>query len=127
LAYDKGNLYRELLNLASNRDEQIFSLEQLCAIHGISKKTFYNLFSKDSEESATIRECLMDNRVFIKRKLQKKWYESNNFTAQIALYKLLADEEERAILSDRPVIPAETRPVKIELSYDSNKLQHVKD
>ena len=57
----------------------------------ISKTTFYN---RKLDEVNDIKEALRLNRSKAKQKLKKDWYNSQNPTLQIALYKLLGTQEE---------------------------------
>jgi len=57
----------------------------------IAKVTLYN---HKLEESAAIQAALHENKVNIKSGLRKKWYDNQNPITQLALYKLVADEDE---------------------------------
>ena len=46
-----------------------------------------------------LKDILEKNAIIKKIQLLKKWEDSTNATLQIALYKLLANEEERKILT----------------------------
>jgi hypothetical protein len=65
----------------------------------LSAGTFYNTFPKDSEDYIAILDALENNRTGAKRFIRCKWRKSDNATALIALYKLLATEEERQRLN----------------------------
>ena len=45
-------------------------------------------------ELNTIKDAILKNRNDLKVGLRKKWYESENATTQIALYKLIGTESE---------------------------------
>jgi hypothetical protein len=46
-----------------------------------------------------IKSALEKNRVSMKSNMRKKWYKSDNPTLQVALMKLIANEDEAARLS----------------------------
>jgi len=46
-----------------------------------------------------LKDILEKNAILKKTQLLNKWSDSNNATLQIALFKLLANEEERKILT----------------------------
>jgi hypothetical protein len=60
--------------------------------------TFYKLFPKDGDDYLTIVDALEVNKTAVKYAIRKMWLDSNNPTTQIALYKLLATQEERDAL-----------------------------
>ncbi len=60
------------------------------------KTTFYKQKLNEVNE---IKDALEANKINIKNGLRAKWYNSDNATVQIALYKLTANEEERRLLS----------------------------
>ena len=51
----------------------------------------------------TIKEALAKNRVSTKKDLRNKWKESDNATVQVALYKLISDEDEFSRLSGQQI------------------------
>ena len=56
-----------------------------------SEKTFYN---HKLQELPSIKKALEDSRIQMKVKLRKNWADSKSPALQIALYRLLATEEE---------------------------------
>ena len=86
---------KDILTVIEN--ENIFDIETIFAYYkGMSKTTFY--FHK-LNESDSIKEALLNNKLTTKQDLKKKWFESENPTVQIALFKLIATDEERRNLS----------------------------
>ena len=86
-------------------------------------------YNKNNE----LKEVLENNRIATKVKLRNKWEDSNNATLNIALYKLLANDEERRILADKDKqvsneidIPKDIdnlSPEKIDEIYDKLRTQ----
>lgn len=71
-------------------------ISDVIAYYGITDKTLARaLGGCDSEEYKTMIAALEQNRTTTKRDLRKKWFEGNNPTTDIALYRLLATPEER--------------------------------
>ena len=89
--------YKQLALKAIEAQNLVFIDECPTAI-GIHKSTFYLHKLNESDE---IKEALRKNRVEIKRKLRGKWYDSENATTQIALYKLIADDDEAEKLNGK--------------------------
>jgi hypothetical protein len=63
-----------------------------------SRRTAYNYNLQEDED---IQQALNQNRIITKSLLRKNWLYHGNATAQIALYKLIATDEERAILNNK--------------------------
>ena len=56
-----------------------------------SKQTFYD---HHLDKVDAIKAAIEKNRTDLKIGLRKKWYESDNATTQIALYKLIGTDDE---------------------------------
>ena len=93
---DKEKLEQQALEAISKHN--IVFINELCSYLAVARSTFYEL---GLDKSDTIKENLEANRISLKAGLRAKWYNGNNPTAQIALYKLLADESEKNSLNDK--------------------------
>jgi hypothetical protein len=69
----------------------VFQEQILCFVPW-SREVLYNHVLNDKND--TIKRALEQNRVRRKLEIQKKWYNSDNPTLQVAFYKLMASEEE---------------------------------
>lgn len=98
MAYKKSELYDAAIKAA--KEEKLHWIEEVISHIACSKFTFYNFFPVDSDEYNKIKEILEDNRIDIKARLKRKWYESDSAPLQIALMKLLGTDEERKKLSN---------------------------
>lgn len=85
------------------KNQLIIYVADVAAKMGISRNCLYEHYPKGSEELTQIEQALQRNKSAIKVALRKKWVVGNNPTTDIALYKLCADEEERAALDTRNV------------------------
>jgi len=112
---DKKQIYEKALKEV-DKNKLIF-IEDLIAYLGISKPTFYSYFKVGSNEFNSIKELIDKNKINIKVGLRSKWYKSENTTAQIALYKLCANEEELERLNNKEKVAAEEMP-KIEIKLN---------
>ena len=65
----------------------------------ISKTTFYEYFTPDSNETNILKELLEQQRVTLKVGMRSKWYKSDNPTLQVSLMKLICTDYERKKLS----------------------------
>ena len=70
------------------------SQSRYLAMCGISKDAFYRKFPVGSDDYDELREMLDENKIALKVGLRKKWFESDNATTQMALYKLCSTEIE---------------------------------
>ena len=98
MAYKKSELFEAAKKAA--KEKNLHWIEEVIAYIACSKFTFYNLFPVDSDEYNEIKEILEVNRIDIKAKLKRKWYDSDSAPLQIALMKLLGTDEERKKLSN---------------------------
>jgi hypothetical protein len=96
MAYDKTKVYRQALEVIDNPN--IFFIQDLVDYIGIAKSTFYSLFPEDSNESNTLKEKLLQNRMEKKIEIRAKLGKGTG-TELIALYKLLCHDDERRNLS----------------------------
>ena len=73
---------------------KLIFIEDVCAYMGINKTTFYRHLPVDSNEFNELRDLLDKNCIDIKVGLRKKWFDSDNATLQMALYKLTSTDIE---------------------------------
>lgn len=79
-------------------DKKLIFVEDIVCFLGIAKSTFYLYFPDGSDELDILRTLLNENRIAIKSSLRKKWFDSDNATLQMALYKLTSSPEEHKLL-----------------------------
>lgn len=89
VAYSKSKLQKQALE-AIRKYRLVFD-DEVIAYLPCGKSTYY---VHNLHESDDIKSELEKNRIMMKGGLRKKWYESDNTTTQIALYKLIGSEEE---------------------------------
>ena len=94
MAYDT----KELMELAFKaiKKHNLFMIEDVVAFLPCSTATFYNHELDKLEE---LKEMINTNRIATKKKMQNKWFESENATLQMGLMKIIASIEERQRLS----------------------------
>ena len=78
---------------AIKKNKLIF-VEDICAFIGIDKATFYRHFEVDSDNFNELRNLLEENKISLKVAMRKKWFDNDNATLQMALYKLCSTNEE---------------------------------
>ncbi len=71
----------------------------------MQRATFYN---NKLDKMDIIKDAIDSKKVQMKEGLRAKWYNSDNSTLQIALYKLLADRDELCALSNN--VNSKTEP-----------------
>ena len=97
MAYDTATLKEKAIE-AIKKSNLIF-VEDVCALIGISKDTYYNHFPIGSDVSYELTSMLEKNKISLKVNLRKKWLESDNPTTQMALYKLCSTDIEHRKLN----------------------------
>jgi len=96
MAYNTEELKEKALEVIKKKN--LFFIEDVVAFLPCSKVTFYN---HKLNELNSIKEALEKNRVKTKNGLRSKWYMSGAPAVQIALYKLLANEDEMRKLNSQ--------------------------
>lgn len=114
--FDYEKLKKKALKiLEKHRDIYFFS--DLAVELGLSRQYLYERgFSPDKDDA--LKEALENNKKFVKRGLRAKWYKNDNATTQVALYKLLADDDELKRLNnniDMNVTGLNTQPFEIKI------------
>lgn len=97
MAYDRLEIFEEAKKAI--KDNSLYFIEDIVAFLPIVKTTFYEFFPVESDEMNDIKELLDNNKIATKVKLRKKLGEGDKAAEILALYKLIATDEERRALS----------------------------
>jgi len=97
MAYDKQKIFEQAKEMIVKH--KLFFIEDIVAFLPIAKKTYYEYFPIESNESNELKELLEQNRTELKVSMRSKWYKSNAPALQMALMKLIANPEELKKLS----------------------------
>ena len=97
MAYDRVKIFEQAKEVIVKKN--LLFIEDVVAFLPIAKKTFYEYFPLDSNESNELKELLETNKINIKVSMRSKWYESDNATLQMGLMKLISTNEELSKLS----------------------------
>lgn len=89
MAYSKKKL--EELALNAIKEHKLTWHDEVVAFLPCTRSTYYN---KQMEQLDTIKDAILHNRLEMKAKLKKKWFDSDNPTLSIALMKMIANDEE---------------------------------
>lgn len=111
MAYDKKKILKQTHELIEKHG--LIFIEDIVALLPCSKQTFYTFFPSDSDELDKIKSALEKNRVSMKSNMRQKWYKSDNPTLQVALMKMIANEDEAARLSGNTMVKVETNKMRI--------------
>ena len=95
MAYKKQEIIDQCLEVLDS--EIILFVEELISFLPISKKTFYLWKLHECDD---IKNALQKSKISAKAKLRKNWMASENATLNVALYKLIADDDEHRRLSN---------------------------
>lgn len=97
MAYDKKDILEKAKQAIT--ENSLYFIEDVVAFIPVSKSTFYEYFPADSDELDDIKELLDNNKISMKVKLRRKLSEGDKAAEILALYKLIATEDERKALS----------------------------
>jgi hypothetical protein len=97
MAYDRVKIFEQAKELVTKHN--LYFIEDIVALLPCSKNYFYDHFPTDSNEYDELRTLLEGNRVNTKVAMRKKWNDSDNATLQMALMKLICNDNERKKLS----------------------------
>lgn len=92
MAYDKNILFKKAKEIIPKYN--LIFIEDVCAYLAISKPTYYTYFPVGSDEFNELSDLIDKNKIEIKVSLRKKWFDSDNATLQMALYKLTSTDTE---------------------------------
>ena len=95
--YDRKKIFEQAKEVIVKH--KLFFVEDIVAFLPIAKKTFYEYFPLESNESNELKELLETNRTELKVSMRSKWYKSNAPALQMALMKLICNDDERKMLS----------------------------
>lgn len=87
--YDPKELELQALEEVTKR--KLVFIDEVVSYLPCSLSTFY---AHGLEKSEALKAALNKNKVDLKGGLRKKWYDSDNATKQLALYKLIGTDEE---------------------------------
>lgn len=103
---DAKKLYDDLLK-AIEENKQILSFKDLFTTKICHKDTFYKYFPTGSDKYNVIEQALYNNRITLKGEIRNRLLNLDQAAGLIALYKLLADKDEREALSNSQQKPKE--------------------
>jgi hypothetical protein len=97
MAYNRQRIFEQAKEQITSK--KLIFVEEVVAFLPIAKKTFYEWFPIDSDESNELKGLIETNKISLKTSMRKKWYDSDNATLQMGLMKLIASPEEHKKLS----------------------------
>ena len=101
MAYDTEILKTKAIEVI--KKNKLIFIEDVCAMIGISKPTFYSHFPIEANDFNELTELLEENKISLKVAMRKKWFDNDNATLQMALYKLCSTPEEHKKLQQNYV------------------------
>ena len=109
MAYKTEELEKQALEAIDKY--KLFFIEDIVCYLPCDKKTFYN---HNLHELHTIKDALTKVKTKLKVSMRSKWYNSENATLQMGLYKLIASDQERKYLSQtHQDVTTDGKPIKI--------------
>lgn len=104
--FSRKMIYNKSIDLIKKNG--LIFIEDIASLIPCDKKTFYKYIPIDSKEREEIQKLLDENKIKMKVAIRRKWYVSEQFNSQLALYRLIATREERKALSNNPHETEET-------------------
>ena len=108
MAYSTEELIDKSLEVIKGKN--IHFIDDIVGHLPISRATFYN---HGLDKIDAIKAAIEINKLNIKNSLRKKWYDSDNATTQIALYKLLATPNELKALTNQTISGDADNPINL--------------
>ena len=97
MAYDKGKIFEQAKEAITKNN--LFFIEDIVAFLPIAKKTYYEYFPLESDESNELKEMLELNKIKTKSAIRAKLYKGEKAAELLALYRLICTNEERQMLN----------------------------
>lgn len=97
MAYDRVKIFEQAKEVTVKH--KLFFIEDIVAFLPCDKTTFYRFFEPQSNEYNELKGLLETNRVELKVSMRSKWYKSKAPALQMALMKLICNDDEREKLS----------------------------
>jgi len=117
MAYDRVKIFEQAKEVIVKN--KLFFIEDIVSFLPIAKKTFYEYFPIDSNESNALKELLETNKTNVKVAMRSKWYKSDNPTLQVALMKIIAtDDEAHRLNGSKSVLSLEGGEKPIIISFE---------
>ena len=95
--YDKEQIYKTVLEIVQTK--KLYNIEDIVAFLPIGKTAFYDYFPIGSNEMNTIKSHCDNVKIDLKAQIRTKLLASDKAAELIALYKLIATDDERKALS----------------------------
>lgn len=92
MAYDWNKLYNKAIELIES-DEDVIFIQDVPPLLGVSERSFYDNFPADSQQMQSIKDKLLQNKSLAKKDLRKD-FKKGSSAEKIALYKLMATQDE---------------------------------
>ena len=97
MAYDRKKIFEQAKEMIVKH--KLFFVEDIVAFLPCGKSYFYETFEVGSHEMDALKGLLETNRTELKVSMRSKWYKSNAPALQMALMKLICNDDERKMLS----------------------------
>lgn len=119
MAYDKQKVFEQAKEAIIKH--KLFFIDDIIAFIPIAKSTFYEWKLEQSEE---LKELLETNRTELKVSMRSKWYKSNAPALQMALMKLICNDDERKMLAMQYIESenknTEVKPIQVQIVPPNN-------
>lgn len=115
MAYKTAELEKKALEVI--KKNKLVFIHEIASFMNISKGTFYE---HKLDELNSIKDAIEFNKETIKAGLRKKWYESDNPTCQIALYKLIGTDDECDSINSQKVKNEHSGEITIQVDFSND-------
>jgi len=117
MGYNKTHIEQE--SITAIKENGLVFISEIFAYVPFSSATFYN---HGLEKLESIKKVLDDNKIKTCQSLKKKWFDSDNPTLQIALFKTIcSDDNLRKLSQTYHDLSTDGEPLKFEVNWGKNE------
>lgn len=100
MGFRKSKADLESMALDAIKKHNLFTITDIVAYLPISRQTFYD---RGLDKLDSLKEAVDANKLKTKQSMKQKWFKSDNATLQVALMKLIGDDEDRQRLTQQHI------------------------
>lgn len=97
--YNKQKIFEQAKEAITKNN--LFFIEDIVAFLPIAKKTYYEYFPLESNESNELRDLIDTNKIKTKSAIRAKLFKGEKAAELLALYRLICTKEEHQLLNQQ--------------------------
>ncbi len=99
IMYNKQKIFEQAKEAITKNN--LFFIEDIVAFLPIAKKTYYEYFPLESNESNELRDLIDTNKIKTKSAIRAKLFKGEKAAELLSLYRLICTNEERQMLNQQ--------------------------